>query len=82
MTLNQAQQAHISKIFPECKDQMAKYLSLGVDVIVYRQFECGSDVPPFAVAPVDNHGFWIGCWDTQEQATKEAEKLGLKVVPL
>ncbi|WP_095158362.1 hypothetical protein [Pseudomonas sp. Irchel 3E13] len=80
MTLSNHQQAHVAKVFPECREQMEMYLEERVEVVVYLQNECGVDVPPFAVAPKDNQEFWIGCWDTAEEAAKEAIALGLKVV--
>lgn len=81
MALNNYQQEHVAKVFPESREQMQKYLEEGVEVVVYLQNECGDDVPPFAVAPKDNREFWIGCWDTAESAAKRATALGLKVVP-
>lgn len=81
MALSSHQKDHVAKGFPECREQMRKYLEEGVEVVVYLQDECGDDVPPFAVAPKDNQEFWIGCWDTAESAAKQASALGLKVVP-
>ncbi len=80
MALTPAQQAHVDGVFPECRPQMADYLERGVEVVVFRQNECGADVPPFAVAPKDDQAFWLGCWDTPEQATATAVALGLRVV--
>lgn len=80
VVLSRHQQEHVAKAFPECREQMQKYLEERVEVVVYLQNECGDDVPPFAVSPKDNREFWIGCWDTAESAAKEAIALGLKVV--
>lgn len=79
MTLTPTQQTHVDGVFPESRVQMADYLERGVDVVVYRQNECGSDVPPFAVAPKGDLEFWLGCWDTEELAASWATKLGLRV---
>lgn len=80
MTLTAAQQAHVNGAFPECRALIADYLERGVEVVVFRQNECGSDVPPFAVAPKEDREFWLGCWDSPEQAASEATALGLRVV--
>ncbi|HGM8089610.1 TPA: hypothetical protein ACKP9S_006027 [Pseudomonas aeruginosa] len=80
MALTAAQQAHVDAVFPECKAQIADYLERGVEVVYFRQNECGDDVPPIAVAPSDQHDYWIGCWDTPEQAIEAATALGLKVL--
>lgn len=81
MSLSPAQQDYVNSVFPECRDQIADYLERGVEVVVFKQNECGEDVQPFAVAPKDDQEFWIGCWDTPELATSEATALGLRVVP-
>ncbi|HBO5514606.1 TPA: hypothetical protein L4559_003501 [Pseudomonas aeruginosa] len=80
MTLSPAQQAHVNSAYPECRDQIADYLKRGVDVVIFKQNECGDDTPPFAVAPKDDLGFWLGCWDTQELAAEGATALGLRIV--
>lgn len=81
MALTPAQQAHVESAFPECRAQLAEYLERGVEVVVFRQNECGDDVPPFAVAPKDHQDFWLGCWDTPELAAAGAVSLGLRVAP-
>lgn len=80
MVLKPEQQAHVDDAFPECRPELADYLERGVDVVVYRQTECGEDVPAFAVAPQDRNEFWLGCWETEELAVQGATKLGLNVV--
>ncbi|HCF2446995.1 TPA: hypothetical protein NIA45_004663 [Pseudomonas aeruginosa] len=80
MVLNPEQQAHVDSAFPECRADLAGYLERGVDVVVYRQTECGDDVPAFAVAPHDRQDFWLGCWETEALAVEGATKLGLRVV--
>lgn len=80
MSLNPKQQSHIAGAFPETRHQMTDYLARGVEVVVFRQHECGDDVPPYAVAPAEKRDFWIGCWDTVEQAAANAIELGLRVV--
>lgn len=80
MALSAIQQAHVEAAFPECRVELADYLERGVEVVVFRQNECGDDVPPFAVAPKDNQDFWLGCWDTPEQAEDGATTLGLCVI--
>lgn len=79
-SLNAKQQRHVAGASPETRQQMTDYLTRGVEVVVFRQNECGDDVPPFAVAPVEKRDFWIGCWDTVEQATTNATDLRLRVV--
>jgi|GEM_PF-6513824 len=80
MSLNPKQQSHVAGAFPETRQQMSDYLARGVEVVVFRQHECGDDVPPYAVAPMEKRDFWIGCWDTVEQASANAIDLGLRVV--
>lgn len=80
MVLKPEQQAHVDGAFPECQTELADYLERGVDVVVFRQTECGEDVPAFAVAPQDRHEFWLGCWETEELAVEAATKLGLNVM--
>lgn len=80
LVLNPEQQAHVDGAFPECRTELAGYLERGVDVVVYKQTECGDDVPAFAVAPHDRHEFWLGCWESEELAVESATKLGLNVV--
>ena len=48
MALNNYQQEHVAKVFPESREQMQKCLEESVEVVVYLQNECGDDVPPFA----------------------------------
>ena len=55
--LNEYQQAFVDGVYPECKDAMSDYLARGVDVVIYRQHECGGDCPPFAVATAEDISF-------------------------
>ncbi|KVA53984.1 hypothetical protein WI61_06580 [Burkholderia cepacia] len=79
MHLTVAQASHVAKVFPECRAEMADFLEARAEVVIYKQDECGSDVPPFAIA-VAGTAFWIGCCETPEEATALADSLGLKVV--
>lgn len=79
MRLTIAQAAHIAKVFPECRAEMTDFLVAGVEAVIYEQNECGSDVPPYAIA-VAGTAFWIDCCETREAATALARSLGLKVV--
>lgn len=78
--LTPMQAAHVADVFPECKSQMANYLAAGVDVVVGPQNECGSDVPPIAIAVASDPAFWIDCCETVEAAKDRAHGLGLRVV--
>lgn len=80
MALTAVQQAHVDGVFPEHRAQMAEYLESGVGVVIFRQKECGPDVPPFAIAVQIDPEFWIDCADTEAAAIHRAESLGLKVV--
>ncbi|ORE47831.1 hypothetical protein BKN49_05835 [Pseudomonas aeruginosa] len=82
MVLNPEQQAHVDGAFPECRAELAGYLERGVDVVVYRQTECGDDVPAFAGSPHDRHEFGLGCWESEELAVESATRLGLNVVAM
>ena len=79
MALTPAQQVHVEAAFPECRADLAGYLERGVEVVVFRQTECGDDVPPFAVAPKERQDFWLGCWDSAELAASGAAALGLRL---
>jgi hypothetical protein len=41
MVLTPAQQVHVEAAFPECRADLAGYLERGVEVVVFRQTECG-----------------------------------------
>ncbi len=77
-TLGQIQLAHIEHVFPECKAQMADYLSDGVEVGICRQREVG-EAPPYAIYVRADPAFWIDCCESVEQARERAASLGLKV---
>jgi hypothetical protein len=79
MRLTVAQANHVAKVFPECRTEMTDFLEAGAGVVIYKQSECGSDVPPYAIA-VAGTAFWIDCCETPEDATVLALSLGLKVV--
>ena len=76
-----AQLAHVAKVYPECKREMAHYLSSGAEVVIYRQDACGDDVPPYAIK-VAGSDFWIDCCATPEEAAVVARSLGLTVTRL
>ncbi|MFK8773654.1 hypothetical protein [Aeromonas caviae] len=78
--LTPAQQAHVKQSLSACRQQLSDYLRRGVDVTIFLQRECAADIPPFAMAPVEQPDFWIGCWDTRELAVRSASELGLRVV--
>lgn len=80
--LTPVQTAHVSRVFPESKALMASYLTAGADVVIFRQTECGSDVPPIAIAVASDHSFWIDCCETEDAAQARAKELGLRTVPL
>lgn len=79
MSLTPFQAKHVAKVFPECRDEMLSYLEASAQVVIYRQNECGEDVPPFAigVAGVD---FGIARCATAEEAAQQAAMLGLPVL--
>ncbi|WP_432263503.1 hypothetical protein [Cupriavidus sp. TMH.W2] len=79
-TLTPAQAAHVAQVHPECRVEMAEYLSAGTDVVIGRQNDCGSDVPAYAIAVAARQDFWIDCCDTPEEAKALARSLGLTVV--
>ncbi|AOJ97494.1 hypothetical protein DM992_39470 (plasmid) [Burkholderia sp. JP2-270] len=79
MRLSVAQANHVAKVFPECRTEMTDFLEASAEVVIYRQNECGSDVPPYAIA-VAGTAFWIDCCETPEEATALADSLGLKVL--
>lgn len=60
---------------------MASYLEASARVVIYRQDECGDDVPPYAIR-VEGTDFWIDCCGTPEEARKRAEALGLTVLQM
>lgn len=72
--------AHVESVYPESREQMAKYLVAGVDVLVGPQNECGADVPPIAIAVASDQEFWIDCCATVQLAKARAKALGLRVV--
>ena len=74
-----AQAAHVAAAFPEAREQMAKYLKAGAEVVIARQQECGPDVPPFCIAVAADQSFWIDCSNSKEEAVARAEALGLVV---
>lgn len=78
--LTPIQASHVAAVFPEAKVQMKTYLAAGVEVVVGPQTECGSDVPPIAIAVASDQSFWIDCCETVEAAKARAQALGLRVV--
>jgi len=78
-TLNATQQGYVGNIYPEVRADLAGYLMRNTVVCIYRQTECGADVPDFAVAPVEDTSFWIGCWNSPDEAAENALALGLVV---
>jgi hypothetical protein len=80
-TMTAAQRAHVAKVYPECRNEMASYLASGAQVVIYRQDECGDDVPPYAIA-VAGTDFWVDCCDTPQEAMALARSLGLTLAHL
>lgn len=78
--MNPVQEAHVAKCFPETREDMTRYLTAGVDVIIQRQTETGPDVPPFAIAVAAQPEFWIDCANSKRAAVVLAQSLGLRVV--
>lgn len=74
------QAAHVDAVYPECKSEMASYLANAAEVLIVPQTECGSDVPPFAIAVATAPSFWIDCCDSERLARSRAKELGLRVV--
>lgn len=79
MSLTSLQAEHVAKVYPECRTEMAAYLEASAQVVIYRQDECGDDVPPYAIG-VEGTDFWIDCCATPEDVRKRAEMLGLLVL--
>lgn len=80
MKLTEAQQAQVKKAFPECHEEMARYLATGAKVVIGRQNDV-PEAPPFAIT-VSGTDFWIDCCNTEAEAVHLCESLGLTVVQL
>jgi hypothetical protein len=78
--LTNVQQAHLARVFPDCREEMADLLGRGVDVWVALQNECGADVPPYAIRVVEQPDLWIDCARSYEEGVALAKSLGLRVV--
>lgn len=78
--LTAAQAAHVAKVDPNHRLEMADLLRRGVAVGIGPQRECGPDVPPVAIWVVENPEFWIDCCETVAAAKSYAASLGLPVV--
>ncbi|MCI3206431.1 MULTISPECIES: hypothetical protein [Pandoraea] len=76
--LTAAQVAHVAKVFPECREDMAKYLISGAEVLVVQQDEVHQALPQAIV--VIGTAFWVDCCDTRAEAVNLAESLGLVVL--
>ena len=79
MRLTAIQARHVRGVFPECRAEMSQFLLARVEVEIYKQDECGSDVPPYAIA-VAGTAFWIDCCETAEKAILQSSSLGLRVL--
>lgn len=75
--LSPAQHAHVLKVFPETRTDMANYLRSGAQVIVGPQSEASPDVPPIAISVLAVPDFWIDCCDSVEEAHQRIDSLGL-----
>ncbi|MBK1902007.1 MULTISPECIES: hypothetical protein [Burkholderia] len=78
MNLTALQQEQVKKAFPECHEEMARYLAGGAKVVIGRQTDV-SEAPPFAIT-VTGTDFWIDCCNTEAEAVQLCESLGLTVV--
>ncbi|MGE8063895.1 hypothetical protein [Pseudomonas sp. NPDC089569] len=76
--LSQSQKDHVMRVFPESRASMADYLRQGVEVYIYLQDEV-SEVPPFAIAVVQDPAYWIDCVESKSAALAYATELGLVV---
>ncbi|MBK3468857.1 MULTISPECIES: hypothetical protein [unclassified Pseudomonas] len=76
--LSKAQIDHVMRSFPENRASMADYLRQGVDVYFYRHDEV-PDVPPVAIAVVQDPAYWIDCAESEDVAVLLATQLGLSV---
>lgn len=74
--LSKAQIDHVMLSFPENRASMADYLRQGVEVYFYRQDEV-PDVPPVAIAVVQDPGYWIDCAESEDAAVLLTHQLGL-----
>lgn len=74
--LSDTQRKHVAKVFPECRTDMARYLSEGAVVDVCRQRAVG-DAPPFAIYVRSDPDFWIDCCESEKEAWAHAKSLGL-----
>ena len=79
MSLTAVQADHIARVFTNTRAEMTRFLESGADVVIYKQTECGSDVPPYAVA-VAGTDFWIDCCETVAEAIALTNSLGLKLL--
>ena len=61
-----------------CMREVADYLRRNVEVCIVHNRDV-SEAPPFALDVVERPGFWIGCFDTSDEAQSMAQRLGLKV---
>lgn len=77
--LTVAQAAHVAKVDPNHRLEMADLLRRGVAVGIGPQRECGPDVPPIAIWVAENPEFWIDCCETVAAAKSYAASLGLPV---
>lgn len=78
--LTSAQLAHVAKVFPECRTDMARYLSEAAAVDVCLQKAVG-DAPPFAIYVCSDPDFWIDCCESEKDAWAHAKSLGLTLSP-
>lgn len=74
--LTAAQQKHVDSCTPGLRPEMAGILEAKPAAVVYRQTE-DSGVPAFALAPANDHAFWINCYRTEKAALNAAKRLGL-----
>lgn len=78
--LTAIQESHVQQAYPDCREEMADFLSHGTEVFVARQHESGAGVPPFAIRVVGQPEFWMGCAHSARAAVQLARDLGLKVI--
>lgn len=78
--LSNTQRAHVAKVFPECRSDMARYLAEKAVVDVCLQRAVG-DAPPFAIYVCSDPDFWIDCCESENEAWARAKALGLTLSP-
>ena len=77
--LNPVQRAHVAQVFPESRDDMARFLQANAAVSVREQTEVGES-PRYAIFVLAEPEFWIDCCESRHAAESRARALKLTVV--